>query len=70
MDATVILPKIDRNLCIGCGDCVEVCHANALAIKEMKAVIERGGDCDYCTDCEAVCPVGAITCLFEVVMAG
>ena len=49
---------------------MEVCHANALAIKELKAVFERAGDCDYCTDCEAVCPVGAIACPFEVVMAG
>jgi ferredoxin len=29
-----------------------------------------GSDCDYCTECEAVCPVAAIACPFEVVVAG
>ena len=70
MDATVVLPRLYRDLCTGCGDCVEVCHANALAIRELKVVIARAGDCDYCTDCEAVCPIGAIACPFEVVMIG
>lgn len=49
---------------------MDVCHANALAIQDLKAVIVRPGDCDYCTDCEAVCPVCAIACPFEVVVAG
>ncbi len=70
MDATLILPKIDREVCTGCGDCVEVCHVNALGIHELKAVIVSAGDCDYCTDCEAVCSVFAISCPFEVVVAG
>ncbi len=70
MDATVVLPKIDCDACTGCGDCVNVCHVNALAVHELKAVIVSAADCDYCTDCEAVCPAGAIACPFEVVMAG
>jgi NAD-dependent dihydropyrimidine dehydrogenase PreA subunit len=49
---------------------VDVCHVNTLAIREMKAVILSVGDCDYCTECEAVCPVSAIACPFEVVVAG
>lgn len=70
MDAALVLPRIDRDTCTGCGDCVDVCHASALAIQELKGVIARPGDCDYCTDCEAVCPVSAIACPFEVVVAG
>jgi MinD superfamily P-loop ATPase len=70
MDATVVLPKIDRDACTGCGDCVNVCHVNTLAVHELKAVIVSAADCDYCTDCEAVCPVFAISCPFEVVVAG
>ena len=70
MDTLPVLPKIDCNTCTGCGDCVSVCHVNALAIQELKAVIVRTGDCDYCTDCEAVCPAFAIACPFEVVAAG
>ena len=70
MGTQLVFPKIDRNTCTGCGDCVDVCHANALAIQELKAVIQNPDLCDYCTDCEAVCPVCAITCPFEVVIAG
>jgi NAD-dependent dihydropyrimidine dehydrogenase PreA subunit len=29
--------------------------------------IARPGDCTYCTDCEAVCPEGAIQCGYEIV---
>ena len=70
MNTQLVLPRIDRNTCTACGDCVDVCQANALAIQELKATIVRAGDCDYCTDYEAVCPVSAITCPFEVVVAG
>jgi len=32
------------------------------------AVVGLPDRCDYCTDCELVCPEGAITCPFEVVI--
>jgi len=70
MEAALVLPRIDRAACTGCGDCVEVCHADVLAILELKVVFVKAADCDYCTECEAVCPAGAIACPFEVVVAG
>ncbi len=70
MDTTLVLPRIDRTACSGCGDCVDVCHVKALAIQESKAVLVNPGNCDYCTDCEAVCPVQAIACPFEIVVPG
>jgi NAD-dependent dihydropyrimidine dehydrogenase PreA subunit len=47
---------------------VDACHASVLAVHELKAVILNASMCDYCTDCEAVCPVSAIACPFEVVV--
>jgi ferredoxin len=69
MHATLVLPKINDALCTGCADCVDVCHAKALGIREAKAVLVKPGACDYCTECEAVCPVQAIACPFEVVVS-
>lgn len=68
MNATHGLPRIDQAVCTGCGDCVDVCHASALAMQERAVGIVSPTDCDYCTDCEAVCPVGAIACPFEVLV--
>lgn len=49
---------------------MDVCHASTLTIREQKALIVNPDDCDYCTDCEAVCPVNAILCPFEVIAIG
>jgi len=49
---------------------VDVCHASALAIQDGIAVFVSPEECDYCTDCEAVCAVAAIACPFEVVVTG
>jgi NAD-dependent dihydropyrimidine dehydrogenase PreA subunit len=61
-------PEIDLNQCIGCGDCVEWCPTNAVALVNGKAVVVRPEDCNYCTDCETVCPSGAIHCPFEIIL--
>ena len=63
-----VVPIIDANLCDGCGICVEACHSNAVAMIDGKAVVVRPLDCDYCTDCESLCPKGAISCPLEIVV--
>ena len=59
-------PLIDTGKCNGCGLCVGVCHCNALAMVNKRVALNSGSDCDWCTDCEAVCTTGAITCPFEI----
>jgi MinD superfamily P-loop ATPase len=63
-------PIMEEELCTGCGDCVESCHVGALALVEGKASLAMPWACDYCADCEAICPQGAILCPFEVVVEG
>ena len=51
---------IDKEKCIGCGTCVDVCPVNAISLNdEGKAQIDQE-KCIKCGTCEAVCPVMAI----------
>ncbi|HQF35140.1 MAG TPA: 4Fe-4S binding protein [Candidatus Cloacimonas acidaminovorans] len=52
--------KIDKETCIGCGACIDVCPVSALKLENDKA------ECDesLCIDCGAcidTCPVQAIS---------
>jgi ferredoxin len=52
-------PRVDRDLCVGCGVCVENCPQGAIDLVRGIAVInpER---CVSCGQCISVCPRGAI----------
>ncbi|HOP94321.1 MAG: ferredoxin [Dictyoglomaceae bacterium] len=56
-------PKIDRELCIGCGVCSSLCPDVFEMDDEGKAVVIEGSNCDSagcCQDAADSCPVGAI----------
>ncbi|MCT4595865.1 MAG: ATP-binding protein [Anaeromicrobium sp.] len=55
------IAKIDKNKCIECGRCSEVCRFAAINDNE---IIEL--KCEGCAACKAVCPVGAIALEDEV----
>ena len=61
---TVVLPKIDRSVCIGCGRCYTSCHDGGhQAIKfdfETRQPNIVGTKCVGCHLCRFVCPTGAI----------
>lgn len=54
--------RIERDICIGCGDCVEVCKDFSLVIREGKADLSGypAFGCIGCGHCMAICPTGAI----------
>ena len=54
------LPRRDRSLCTGCGDCITRCPTGALGQLEGKAVLVHPEVCTYCAECEDLCPVNAI----------
>ncbi len=64
------MPQVDLEKCNGCGICVSACHCNALIIQKGKAVVIETHACGWCTVCEAVCPEGALSCPFEIVIEG
>ena len=51
---------VDKNKCIGCGSCVQLCPVNAISFDgDGKAIIDPNL-CIKCGTCEASCPVQAI----------
>jgi adenylylsulfate reductase subunit B len=53
--------RIDKNVCVGCGKCQEVCPGNLLRIgADGRAEIRIPEDCWGCTSCLKICPAGAI----------
>lgn len=52
-------PQVRRGECVGCGECVRVCPARAIALSKGRAKIDRSR-CIRCFCCQEFCPRGAI----------
>ncbi|HBQ94817.1 MAG: ferredoxin family protein [Firmicutes bacterium] len=52
---------VDRDKCIGCDICVQVCPMGILAMDKEKKAYMKYNECWYCLPCEVDCPVDAIT---------
>ena len=54
--------SINRNKCIGCGRCHDVCPGSLIKLDpEKRAYIKYPRDCWGCTSCIKECPVYAIS---------
>ncbi len=49
---------VNKEKCIGCGQCVDVCPVDAIKLEDGIAVISD--ECLECGACVSVCPVEAI----------
>ncbi|MBQ8509419.1 MAG: 4Fe-4S binding protein [Clostridia bacterium] len=62
---------IDREKCIGCGKCRDVCPGTLIKIDAVKkAYIKYPKDCWGCTSCVKECPVYAIRFYLGADMGG
>ncbi|ABP67231.1 4Fe-4S ferredoxin, iron-sulfur binding domain protein [Caldicellulosiruptor saccharolyticus DSM 8903] len=53
--------RIDRQRCIGCGKCAEICPGNLIVIDEdKKAFVRDPRDCWGCAACVKECKFSAI----------
>jgi formate hydrogenlyase subunit 6/NADH:ubiquinone oxidoreductase subunit I len=68
------LPQVDETFCNLCGLCVDACPCRAVKLGERGPIFDCPEVCtaiegpDVCCLCEEVCPTGAITCVFEIVL--
>jgi len=53
-------PKIDPDICTGCGTCIDVCPMGAISLKDRTAYIDES-KCGNCRLCINECPVEAIS---------
>ncbi len=75
---TKLMPKVDLEKCTRCGICAEACPCHAIELTEDGPIFhcpEVCAEAKICADslwscvCEDVCPVGAISCSYEIVPA-
>lgn len=63
--------RIERERCVGCQRCVEVCPGNLIKLDTNgKAVIRHPRDCWGCTSCVKECPKNAILFYLGADMGG
>ena len=57
-------PLIDRDKCIKCGLCAEICPLDVIRVKKINGkkeiVVKYPYECWHCRACVKDCPVGAI----------
>jgi nitroreductase/NAD-dependent dihydropyrimidine dehydrogenase PreA subunit len=51
---------IEKDRCIGCGSCVEICHEGCMMLEGGRVVIDHAL-CSTCTQCVAICPQKALS---------
>ncbi len=62
-----VMPVIVQDKCDGCGLCIRLGCRFLILVNNVITIVETE-ECDWCTQCEAVCPTGAISCPFEIVI--
>jgi formate hydrogenlyase subunit 6/NADH:ubiquinone oxidoreductase subunit I len=75
---TYALPQVDETRCTLCGLCMEACPCHAVKLGEQELIFSCPESCPHTSTgdealdcsclCEEVCPTGAISCAFEIVL--
>ena len=52
---------VDKDVCTGCGECVEICPVEVFELIDDKSEPVNADECMGCESCVEVCEDGAIT---------
>ncbi|MDW7733635.1 MAG: 4Fe-4S binding protein [Methanolobus sp.] len=52
---------VDKDLCTGCGACVDSCPVEAISMSAEDLAVVDPDTCVDCGDCVEICPVDAIS---------
>ena len=63
---SINLPIINSDRCDHCGACITSCPEDALIMTDEGPTFKNPITCTYCTDCEKLCPLGAIRAPLQV----
>jgi NAD-dependent dihydropyrimidine dehydrogenase PreA subunit len=53
--------NVDKDKCIGCGECVDICPVEVYEMQDEKSVPVNAEECVGCESCIEVCEQEAIT---------
>lgn len=53
---------VDKELCVGCGICVEMCPEEVLELRDEIATVVNLDNCIECEACQVNCEYEAIQC--------
>jgi NAD-dependent dihydropyrimidine dehydrogenase PreA subunit len=62
----VVLPRLNRTRCNGCGLCVEICPGAVVLLQQRFPVFVNPAACTYCGVCEELCPTAALALVYEI----
>lgn len=51
---------VDESICVACGNCTDVCPADAIRLENSAAAVDEE-DCIDCNSCISECPTDAIS---------
>jgi ferredoxin len=58
---TMVKITVDKDKCVGCGECVDVCPSEVYELIDEKSEPVNADECVECCACVEACPEEAIT---------
>lgn len=65
---TDFMPQIDSRKCTNCNLCVRYCPHDALDSVFNRIIVSNPEACDYSGICQDLCPTGAISLIYEIIL--